>query len=108
MVHGRHRDLAVQQRPPVLIAEQALVGLLGLLACLAGGVLASYTRARPPRAGWNLLRLINNPGIPPLTSTARSPEKPLTDSLSRLQVEELDIATEALIPINDHMAIIDL
>ena len=31
--------------PQILIAEQALVGLLGLLACLAGGVLASYTRA---------------------------------------------------------------
>jgi hypothetical protein len=32
--------------PQILIAEQALIGLLGLLACLAGGVLASYTRAR--------------------------------------------------------------
>jgi hypothetical protein len=32
--------------PQILIAEQALVGLMGLLACLAGGVLASYTRAR--------------------------------------------------------------
>ena len=30
----------------ILIAEQALVSLLGLLACLAGGALASYTRAR--------------------------------------------------------------